>query len=250
MSAPAGPADPAGLAPGDPAPSGLLVIDKPIRRTSMDVCRIVRARLRAGGAPRRIKVGHGGTLDPLATGVLVVLVGRATKLCDQVMARAKRYRAEIDLSAFTPSDDAETERQEVHVLRPPSPAQAQAALGQFIGDVQQTPPVHSAIWVEGRRSYSLARAGEARPLAPRAVRIDAIDVIDYRFPRLTLDIRCGKGVYVRSLARDIGRALGTGGTLAALQRTGVGRWTIDQAVTLDQLPDPLSAPDLLPAEVQ
>lgn len=238
-----------GPEPEAAAPSGLLVIDKPLRRTSMDVCRIVRARLRTGGAPKRIKVGHGGTLDPLASGVLVILVGRATKLCDQVMAGAKRYRAEIDLSAFTPSDDAETERQEIHVLRPPSLVEVEAAVGEFIGNIQQAPPDHSAIMIDGRRAYRIARAGETPQFKPRSVRIDAIEILEYAFPRLILDIRCGKGVYIRSLARDLGRRLGTGGMLAGLQRTAVGRWTIDQAVTLQELPDPLAPEDLLEAEV-
>jgi tRNA pseudouridine55 synthase len=235
------------------SPSGLLVVDKPLGRTSMDVCRVVRARLRAGGAApaggaKRIRVGHGGTLDPLATGVLVVLVGRATKLCDQVMAGAKRYRAEIDLAAFTPSDDAETPRQEVEVARLPTLEQVQAAVATFVGDIEQAPPAHSAVWVEGRRAYSLARTGEAPVLEPRRVRIDAIDILDYTFPLLTLDIRCGKGVYIRSLARDLGQRLHVGGTLTALRRTAVGPWTIEKARTLDQLPDPMTGADLLPVE--
>src|SRR5690606_22312587 len=143
-----------------------------------------RARLRTGGAPKRIKVGHGGTLDPLVSGVLVILVGRATKLCDQVMAGAKRYRAEIELSAFTPSDDAETERQEIHVLRPPSLVEVEAAVGEFIGNIQQAPPDHSAIMIDGRRAYRIARAGETPQFKPRSVRIDAIEILEYAFPRL------------------------------------------------------------------
>jgi tRNA pseudouridine55 synthase len=164
------------------------------------------------------------------------------------MAGAKRYEAVIDLSAVTPSDDAETERQEIHMLRPPTLAEVEAAAGEFTGDIQQVPPAHSAIMLEGRRAYSIARSGQTPQLAARAVRIDAIDITDYCFPMLTLDIRCGKGVYIRSLARDIGRRLGTGGTLAALQRTAVGPWTLAHAVTLTQLPDPLSAADLRPLE--
>lgn len=243
-----------GSGPAQAPLSGLLVIDKPLRRTSVDICRIVRARLRAGGVSpsggaKRIRVGHGGTLDPLATGVLVVLIGRATKLCDQIMAGAKRYQAEIDLSAFTPSDDAETPRQEVHIALPPTPAQVEAAVGEFVGEIDQAPPAHSAVWIDGRRAYSLARTGSAPEMTPRRVRIDEIDILDYSFPRLTLDIRCGKGVYIRSLARDLGTRLGTGGTLTRLHRTAVGPWTIEQARTLDQLPDPLSAADLLPVEV-
>lgn len=229
-----------------PAPSGLLVIDKPRGRTSMDVCRVVRGKLKAGGAPKRIRVGHGGTLDPLATGVLVILVGKATKLSDRVMAGAKRYETEVDLSAFTTTDDAEGEREEVAVARAPSREEVERALGAFIGEIEQVPPAFSAIKVEGRRAYRLARAGEAPTLAARRVRIDEIVILEYVFPRLRLDIGCGKGVYIRSLARDLGRRLGTGGTLAQLRRTAVGQWTLAEAVRLEDLPNPLVQADLRP----
>lgn len=232
---------------GGPAPTGVLVIDKPLRRTSMDVCRLVRARLRAGGAPKRIKVGHGGTLDPLATGVLIVLVGKATKLCDGVMASGKRYEAEIDLSAFSTTDDGEGERQDVEIDRRPTREDVERALGDFIGTIEQVPPAFSAIKVEGRRAYKLARAGAAPQLPARSVRIDSIEALRYQFPLLVLDIRCGKGVYIRSLARDLGRRLGTGGTLGGLRRTAVGPWTHDDAVAPEDLPDPLHQEDLAPA---
>ncbi|MFG0325640.1 MAG: tRNA pseudouridine(55) synthase TruB [Phycisphaerales bacterium JB037] len=229
------------------APCGLLVIDKPRGPTSMDVCRIVRGKLRAGGAPKRIKVGHGGTLDPLATGVLIVLVGRATKLCDQIMQSSKRYHAVVDLSAFTTTDDAEGEREDVGVEEPPSRERIEGQLAAFVGEIEQAPPAFSAIKVEGRRAYKLARAGAAPELPARRVRIDGIEIVEYDFPRLALDVRCGKGVYIRSLARDIGKRLGTGGTLASLCRTEVGRWTLADAVALRDLPDPLRAVDLMAA---
>lgn len=210
----------------------------------MDVCRRVRARLRRGGAPKRVKVGHGGTLDPLATGVLVVLVGKATKLCEQVMAGEKRYLADVDLSAFTTTDDREGEREEVDVATPPSQADIERACASFIGEIEQVPPAYSAIKVDGKRAYRLARAGQTPTLGPRRIVIHEINVAAYGWPHAVIDVRCGKGVYIRSLARDLGHALGTGGTLAGLRRTRVGAFDIEEASSLDDLPDPLGQDDL------
>ena len=226
-------------------PSGLLVIDKPIGRTSMDVCRVVRARLRAGGAPKRVKVGHGGTLDPLATGVLVILVGTATKLCERVMGGEKRYTARVDLSAFSATDDREGEPEEVDVPEPPTRGDVERACAHFVGEIMQTPPVYSAMKVGGRRAYRLARAGETPELEPRPVVIHACDLVAYGWPIAEIDVRCGRGTYIRSLARDLGRTLGTGGMLDALRRTGVAPFGIDRAVTLDALPEVLAQDDLL-----
>lgn len=234
-----------GAAPG-PAPTGLLVIDKPLGLTSMDVCRRVRRRLVAGGAPKRVKVGHGGTLDPLATGVLVVLVGKATRLCDRVMAGEKWYEAEVDLSAFTATDDAEGAREEVAVARPPTRDEVAAACARFVGPaVMQRPPAFSAMKVGGRRAYDMARAGETVELRPRPVAIHAIELAAYVWPRASLVVRCGKGTYIRSLARDLGGILGTGGHLVGLRRTRVGVWGIEQAARLDGLPERMGAGDLL-----
>jgi tRNA pseudouridine55 synthase len=227
------------------SPSGLLVIDKPEGLTSMDVCRRVRARLRRGGAPKGVKVGHGGTLDPLATGVLVVMVGKATKLCDHVMAGEKRYLADVDLSAFSATDDREGEREEVSVSQAPSRDDVAAACARFVGEFMQTPPAYSAIKVEGRRAYRVARGGGTPELPARQVVVHAIDVVSYLWPHALLDVRCAKGVYIRSLARDLGRALGTGGMLAGLRRTGVGAYAIEQAVALDDLPEALTQQHLL-----
>lgn len=257
------------------SPTGLLVIDKPLKRSSMDVCRVVRRRLVLAGAPKRVKVGHGGTLDPLATGVLVVLVGKATRLCDQVMAGQKEYEAEVDLSAFSTTDDAEGARTEVifpgqgaACVRtgesgvdeagarravvvasrpsPPSLDDLKAEAAKLVGEVMQRPPAFSALKVGGRRAYDLARKGQEVDLPARPVRIDAIDIVDYRWPIARIRVTSGKGVYIRSLARDLGAALGVGGTLASLRRTRVGVWTIERAVTVEQLPERLTAQDLLP----
>jgi len=224
--------------PEQTAIEGVVVIDKPLGMSSMQVCAKIRGKLRAGGAPKRVKVGHGGTLDPLASGVLVVLVGKATKRCDQVMAGVKRYETTIDLSRLSSTDDLEGEMTEVGVEREPTIEEVRDACGRWTGEVMQTPPAYSAIKVNGQRAYAMARRGETVKLNARPVRIDAIEIVSYEWPMLTLDITCGKGTYIRSLGRDIGAEIGAGGVLTALRRTQVGRFLIDEAVTLDDLPDP------------
>lgn len=233
-----------------PVPAGLMVIDKPVGPTSMAVCSIIRARVRRGmreaglHPPKRLKVGHGGTLDPLASGVLVVMVGGATKLCERVMAGAKQYEADVDLAHTSESDDLEREPVAVEAS-PLDERQVRAALPAFTGTIQQSPPAHSAMKLGGKRAYELARAGTAPEMARRPVRIDALELLSYDWPIATLRIDCGKGVYVRSLARDLGRSLGVGGMLAGLRRTRVGQFRIEQSIALDDLPDAITKPDLL-----
>lgn len=234
-----------GASAGNPTPRGMLIVDKPEGPTSMDICRRVRRALVTGGAPKRVKVGHGGTLDPLATGVVVVLIGGATKLCESLMDLVKVYEARVDLSAFSTTDDREGVRTEVAVADPPAPQAIDAALRRFEGLVMQTPPIFSAVHVDGQRAYRLARQGNAPVLAPRPVRIDAIERLAYLWPLLDLRITCGRGTYIRSLARDLGLALGTGGTLAGLRRTAVGPCTVARAIGLDALPRVLTQADLL-----
>lgn len=218
---------------------GVIVIDKPLGLSSMQVCAIVRGKLKAGGAPKRVKVGHGGTLDPLASGVLVVLVGKATKRCDQVMAGSKRYETTIDLSRLSSTDDLEGELTAVQVDRVPELEDVERACTQWTGSVMQKPPAYSAIKVNGQRAYALARKGEEVELKPRPVRIDSVKIVEYNWPMLTLDITCGKGTYIRSLGRDIGETMGVGGVLTGLRRTRVGRFAIEDAVTLEELPEPM-----------
>ncbi len=226
--------------------SGLLVIDKPLHLTSMDACRQVKRRLVEAGAPRNIKVGHGGTLDPLATGVVVILIGRAaTKLCDQIMAGEKRYLAEIDLSRTSTTDDLEGRVTDVPVAHPPTRQHLEAACRALTGTIQQRPPDYSAVWVDGKRAYKLARRGKPTDLKPRPVVIRSIDILDYAWPITRLDIRTGKGAYIRALARDLGQALATGGMLISLRRTALGEFTIDRATPLDSLPARLDQAHLL-----
>jgi len=238
-----------GGAAGPSGPSGLLIIDKHEGITSMGVCRNVRWRLVQGGAPKRVKVGHGGTLDPLATGVLVVLVGKATKMCDAVMKGTKRYTATVDFSQLSTTDDREGARKVVEVPRVPGREEVEAACRGFVGVIQQRPPAYSAIKVGGKRAYKLARKAEGGgtelpELAARPVEVNSIVVEEYQWPRAVLEVVCGKGTYIRSLGRDIGTAMGVGGMLEGLRRTGVGAFGIEGAVRLDGLPEVLVQGDL------
>ena len=225
---------------------GLLVIDKPLGWTSMGVCSKVRGA--AGGkvkGPNKLKVGHAGTLDPLATGVLIVCVGKATQHVAQLMGQTKVYEATVDLSAFTASDDAEMPRQEVVVDQPPTVVQIDAALAEQTGLIEQVPPNFSAVHIDGKRAYKAARQGEMLKLKSRQVRVDAIERLAYDWPSLELRITCGKGTYIRSIARDLGKLLDTGGHLTALKRTAVGDYTIDMAHPFEALDNGLTQGDLL-----
>jgi tRNA pseudouridine55 synthase len=224
----------------DPSPAGIILIDKPLGYTSMGVCANVRGKLKAGGAPKRIKVGHGGTLDPLASGLLVILVGRATRDCERVMADTKVYETTIDLSCSSPTQDLETPPEPVPVEHPPTREAVLAALTTFVGNIAQVPPDHSAINIGGTRAYALARAGKPFVIEPRTVRIDDITLRRYVWPMIDLEITCGKGTYIRSLARDIGATLGTGGVLRSLRRTRTGDYHVTEAIPLRSLPDPLN----------
>jgi tRNA pseudouridine55 synthase len=231
-------------APPDAKLNGLIVVDKPLGWSSMDVVRVVRAA--AGGT----KTGHAGTLDPLASGVVVCCLGKATRLVEQLMGLTKVYETEVDLSAFTTTDDREGPRQEVPVSAPPMQEQVREALRGFVGVVQQAPPPYSAVKIEGQRAYKLARRGEAVTPQARPVRIDAIDVLAYHWPILHLRITCGRGTYIRSLARDLGKALHTGGHLASLRRLSVGPYDLSIAVDEARLRRPITQADLLPPPVQ
>ncbi len=218
---------------------GVLVLDKAVGMSS--AAAVAAVRRKAGGA----KAGHAGTLDPLAAGVLLIMVGRATKQARALVAAPKRYRTIVDLSAFTTTDDLEGERTEVEVSRPPGVQDVRDVLEQFTGTINQRPPAFSAVKIKGRRAYKMARRGEPVELRPRPVTVHAIDLLGYEWPQLELDIRCGPGVYIRSLARDIGTALGTGGHCKTLRRTAVGPFDESMVVRLDDLPERLSGDDLI-----
>lgn len=213
-----------------PSWQGILNLDKPAGISSARAVSIVKRML-----PRKTKIGHAGTLDPFATGVLLLLIGKATKLCERLMDEPKAYEAELKLGAYTATDDPESPEQPVTDPVIPAVAGVQGVVSRFQGTIMQTPPVYSAMKVGGRRAYDLARRGETVKLDPRPVRIDEITVLEYDWPRLRIQVRCGRGTYIRSLARDIGDQLETGAYLTALRRTAVGRFTAGDAVTLEQV---------------
>lgn len=180
----------------------------------------------------RVKVGHAGTLDPLATGVLVVCVGSATRLVEEIQGLRKSYRTVVLLGARSDTLDAEGRIEHQADPRVPTSGEVAAAVVPLVGEVDQVPPEYSALKVRGRRAYDLSRAGQAVALAPRRVRIDRIEVLRYEWPRLELEIDCGAGTYIRSIARDVGEALGCGGLVEFLVRTRIGPFTLEGAVDL------------------
>jgi tRNA pseudouridine55 synthase len=209
---------------------GFLNIDKPAGMTSHDVVAQIRRITRVR------RVGHAGTLDPAATGVLVVALGAATRLIEYVQDQtSKRYTATARLGVATATDDAEGEPIASMPVPDLTQAELEALLATFVGSGMQTPPIYSALHHNGRRLHEIARAGETVEIAPRAVQIDRITLLDWRSPDLTIDVVCGKGTYIRALARDIGAALGCGAHLAALRRTAVGQFVAEDAVALDTL---------------
>lgn len=216
--------------------NGLLVVDKPGGMTSRDAVNRVQRWF-----PRKTKIGHTGTLDPLATGVLVVCAGAATRLADYVQAMGKSYTSRFRLGATSTSDDADGEVTETAGAVPPTREQIDAALAGFLGTIEQVPPAVSALKVGGRRAHDLARKGEAVELAARPVRVDAIRVTGYEWPYLDVEVDCGKGTYIRSIARDLGAKLGCGGLVQTLRRTRVGPFTAEQGVGVDATPADLGA---------
>ncbi|MEM9419036.1 MAG: tRNA pseudouridine(55) synthase TruB [Planctomycetota bacterium] len=226
-------------------------MDKPLGLSSMDVIYRVRRSASRGAGVKKTKCGHAGTLDPLATGVMLCCVGKATKSVDRLMGLTKEYEADVDLSAFTTTDDREGPRTEIEVSTPPMSDAVIAACQQMVGEsVEQVPPAYSAIHIEGRRAYEMARNGEDVKMRPRWVRIDAIDLLAYDWPTATIRVVCGKGTYIRSIGRDLGVALGTGGHLAALRRTAVGPYRVEDAFPIEHFEEPLNRSDLseLPPE--
>jgi tRNA pseudouridine55 synthase len=214
-------------------PSGLVVVDKPAGPTSHGVVSRVR---RLSGTR---KVGHAGTLDPMATGVLVVGVGRATRLLGHLMLTEKAYDATVRLGVTTTTDDAEGEVVATAVTDGLDEEQVRSAFAAFVGEIEQVPAAVSAIKVDGQRAYARVRAGEDVRLPARAVTVHELTVHAVRGDQVELSLRCSSGTYVRAIARDAGAALGVGGHLSALRRTAVGPFGLDHARTLEQLEDRL-----------
>ena len=211
---------------------GIINLDKPAGLSSARAVARVKRML-----PKGTKIGHAGTLDPFATGVLLLLVGRATRQCESLMDAPKQYEATIKLGATTATDDPESpEETFAHgQIMQFTREQLEALLPRFVGAIQQRPPAFSAMKVGGRRAYDLARKGHDVELAPRTVHLYSIELLSYAWPLASLRIDCGRGTYVRALARDLGAALGVGGYLTALRRTAIGPYRAQDAVSLDEL---------------
>jgi tRNA pseudouridine55 synthase len=212
----------------DAAPNGLVVVDKPGGITSRKVVDLAHRWF-----GRKTRIGHAGTLDPLATGVLVLCLGQATRLVEYVQRMEKTYRSIFRLGARSDTDDADGTITRTPGAVAPELTAVNDALAGFVGMIEQTPPAYSAAKVTGQRAYDLAREGVEVNLAPRPVHVYAIDVLRYEYPELEVEVRCGKGTYIRSLARDLGDRLGCGAHVKTLRRTRIGPFTADQAVRMD-----------------
>ena len=208
---------------------GLININKPAGWTSRDVVNRVAKLVKPA------KAGHAGTLDPLATGVLVLCLGQATRLIENVQQMPKTYRATFLLGQT--SDTEDITGQVVELTQPPIPTEAaiRVASNAFLGEIQQRPPAYSAKKIKGKRAYDLARAGETVELAPRPVKIYQLQLLRYEYPTLEMEVTCGSGTYIRSLGRDIAESLGTGAVMSALVRTKIGSFTLENATELSSL---------------
>lgn len=215
-----------------------IYINKPYGMTSFGALAFVRTRVSKKVGVRRVKIGHAGTLDPLATGVLILCTGKKTKEIERLQLNSKEYTATLQLGATTPSYDMEHEVNQTYPTEHITRELIDRVLTDFVGDIEQVPPSYSACKIGGDRAYKLKRKGLDVELKPKTVHIDSIDVIDFEPETMQLSIRvsCGKGTYIRSLARDIGRALNSGAYLTALCRTRLGDVCIDNCMTLDDFP--------------
>lgn len=218
----------------------VLYIDKPLGWTSFDAVKRLRGAVMRRMGVRKFKVGHAGTLDPLATGVMIVCTGRATKRIEELQAGVKEYVATIALGATTPSFDLETEIDANYPTDHITRELVEDVLTRFTGRIEQIPPAYSACKVDGKRAYTMARKGKEVELKPKVLVIDEIELLEFKPDEIKIRVVCSKGTYIRALARDIGEALNSGGHLTALRRTRVGAVTIDQCLSVDAATDMIS----------
>ena len=216
----------------------IAVIDKPYEWTSADVVRKIKFQLRKCGYPK-IKIGHAGTLDPLATGILIVCIGRATKMVEALQAERKEYVAELMLGATTPSGDMEHEVDATYPTEHITREKVEEALRSLTGERLQAPPLYSSKKVSGVRAFEFARAGEEVELKRALINIYDMELVEYDLPRIKIRVECSKGTYIRSLAFEIGEALQSGAYLSSLRRTKSGAFVVDKAHTLDDFMEKL-----------
>ena len=233
----------------NPIEGEIFYIDKPLKWTSFEVVKKVRARLRKRLDIKSLRVGHAGTLDPLATGVLTVCTGRATKRIEELQAGVKEYIAHMRLGETTPSFDLETEVDATYPWQHITREQVEKVLQeQFTGTIEQVPPAFSACKIDGKPAYKLARKGREVEIRPKTLVIDEIELLECGLPQeptIAIRVLCSKGTYIRALARDIGEALDSGAHLTALRRTRIGDITIDQCMTVENLLNMLETEDMV-----
>ncbi len=222
----------------------VLAFDKPYGVTSFKVVYKVRNTLTARMDGRKIKVGHAGTLDPLATGVLLVCTGKATKKIEELQMLDKEYEATLHLGATTASFDMEHPEDATFPVEHITRELVENTLHKFEGDILQTPPVFSACKVDGKHAYHLARRGKEVKLQPKPIRIHAIELLEYSMPQIRIRVHCGKGTYIRALARDIGLELGSGAYLTALRRTRIGNFRADTSLDPEKIGEWLDTVEL------
>lgn len=227
-------------------------LDKPLGWTSFDVVKRIRGKLHYRLGIKKLKVGHAGTLDPLATGVLIVCTGKMTKQIDELQAHVKEYVAEVTLGATTPSFDLETQIDATYPTDHITREQVEQVLQQqFVGSIKQVPPSYSACKVDGHRAYKMARKGKEVELKAKELVIDEIELLDYSMPKIVIRVVCSKGTYIRALARDIGQALGSGAHLTALRRTRVGGVRVEDCLQVPEMLDLLEeAQMVMPDEIE
>jgi len=213
----------------------ILYFNKPLRWTSFDLVNKFRYKLSRKLKVKKIKVGHAGTLDPLATGVMIICTGRATKRIEEFQYQTKEYVATLKLGETTPSFDLEKEVDAVYPTEHISRSMVEEVLTSFVGKIQQVPPVFSACKVDGKRAYDLARKGEEVELKAKTLVIDEIELLNCELPVIKIRVVCSKGTYIRALARDIGVALNSGAHLIALERTRIGDVTLDQCMNPEDI---------------
>lgn len=213
----------------------IIPVYKPYTWTSFQIVNKVRYHLSKKFGIKRFKVGHAGTLDPLATGVLLLCTGKATKRIEELQKHTKEYEAEITLGATTPSYDMEHPVDATFPYEHITREMVEDTLKQFIGEIAQRPPLFSACKVDGKRAYDLARKGSDMQLEPKQIRIDNIELLEYDLPKIRIRVTCGKGTYIRSLARDIGEALESGAYLSELTRTRVGEFKLTDCIKIEAI---------------
>ena len=211
----------------------VLYFDKPLGWTSFNLVNRVRGVLSRHIGVKKLKVGHAGTLDPLATGVMILCTGKNTKLIESFQYQTKEYVATIKLGATTPSFDLETEIDAEYPVEHITEDLVKQTLNKFIGEIKQIPPTYSAIKINGKRAYEYARKGDEVELKPKTLVIDEIELLDYKMPEIVVRVVCSKGTYIRALAREIGEALQSGGHLTALRRTRIGNIRVENCLQYD-----------------